>query len=82
MNAVGNWWRVSRLWKLVVSFWFLIQNDEDVLLFSHHTSSMKHHLTETHEHNFEIHNSFLSLQNISLSYSTQFSLDIKVAIQK
>ena len=36
--------------------------DEDVLLFSHQTSSMKHHLTETHEHNFEIYDIVLSSQ--------------------
>ena len=29
------------------------QNDENVLLVNHQTSSMKRHLTETHEHNFE-----------------------------
>ena len=50
-----KWWRISKPWKTVVNFWFLTQNDEDVLLFSHQTSSMKHHLTETHEHNFEIY---------------------------
>ena len=38
-------------------------NDEDVLLFSHHTSSMKHYFTETLQHNFEIHNIVLSSQN-------------------
>ena len=48
--------RVSRLWKLMVKFWFLTQNYENVLLFSHQTSSMKHHLREAHEHNFRIHN--------------------------
>ena len=42
---------------------FLTQNDEDVLLFSNHTSSMKHHLTERHEHNFEIQNIVLSSQS-------------------
>ena len=42
------------------------QNDEDVLLFSHQTRSMKHHLTETHEHYFEFHNIVLSSQGISL----------------
>ena len=40
-----NWWRISRPWKLVVKFWFLTQN-EDILLFSHQTSSMKQHLME------------------------------------
>ena len=49
-----NWWRVSRLWNLVVKFWFLTWNDVDVSLFRHHTSSMKHHLT--HQNNFKIHN--------------------------
>ena len=52
--------------NLVVKFWFLTQNDEDVLLLSHQTSSMKHHLTETHKHNFEIHNIVLSSQSVSL----------------
>ena len=52
--------------KLVVKFWFLTQNDENILLFSYQTSSMKHHLTETHEHHFEIHNIVLSSHSISL----------------
>ena len=39
-----NWWRIWRPWKVVVHFWFLTQNDEDIILFSHHTSSMKHRL--------------------------------------
>ena len=62
-----NWCRISTSWKLVVKFWFLTQKDEDVLLFSHQTSSMNHHLTETHEQNFEIHNIVFSSQSISLS---------------
>ena len=47
----------------------LLRNSDlnDVLLFSHHTSSMKHHLTETHGHNFESHNIVLFSQSISLS---------------
>ena len=57
-----------------VKFWFLTQNDDDVLLFSHQTSSMKHQLTETREHNFEIHNMALSSQSslvlVSLLYHT------------
>ena len=57
---------VSRLGNLVVKFWFLTPNDEDVLLFSHQTSSMKHHLIETQEHHFEIQNIVLSSQSISL----------------
>ena len=61
-----NWWRVSRPWKLVLKFWFLTQNDENVLLYSHQPSSMKHHLTETHEQNFEIHNIVLSSQSVYL----------------
>ena len=41
--------------KPVEKFWFLTQNDEDVLLFIviRQAQSMKHHLTETHEHNSE-----------------------------
>ena len=50
-------------------FWFFMQNNKDVLLFSHQTSSMKHHLTETHEQNFETHNIVLSSQSISLTWS-------------
>ena len=42
---------------------FLTQNDEDILFFSHQTSSMKHHLTETHRHNFEIPNIVFRLVN-------------------
>ena len=60
MNAMVFCWRVSRPWKMVVKFLFLTHNDEDILLFSHQTSSMKYHLTETHEHNFKIHNMVLS----------------------
>ena len=37
----------------VLKFRFFTQNNKDVLLFSHQTSSMKHHLTETHKQNFE-----------------------------
>ena len=48
------------------TFWFLTQNDKDVLLFSHQTNSINHDVTETHEHIFEIHNIVLSLQSISL----------------
>ena len=55
--------RVLRPWKLVEKFWFFIQND--VLLFSHQTSSMKQHLTETHEH-LEIFNIVLSSQSRDL----------------
>ena len=61
-----NWWTVPRPWKLVEKFWFLTQNDEDILLISYETSSMKYQLTETPEHNFEIHNIVLSSQSISL----------------
>ena len=60
-----NWWGVSRPWKPVVKFWFLTQNAEDVLLFSHQISSLKYNLTETHEQNSAIHNIVLSSQSIS-----------------
>ena len=50
----------------MMKFWFLTQNDDYVLLFSHQTSSMKHHLSETHERNFEVHKMVLSSQSISL----------------
>ena len=45
---------------------------EDIVLFSHQTSSMKHHLTETHKHKSEIHNIVLSLQSFFLLYRSQF----------
>ena len=64
-----TWWGNLRLWKPGMKFWFLNQNDEDVLLFSHQTSSMKHQLTETHEHNFEIHNIVLLSQSFPLTLS-------------
>ena len=50
-----------------MKFLFLTQNDEDVLLFSHQTSSMKHHLTETHKHNLEIQNVMFYSQSISVN---------------
>ena len=40
--------------------------NEDLLFFSHQTSSIKHHVTETHEHTFEMHNIVLSSESISL----------------
>ena len=45
----------------------LTPNDEDILLFSHKTSSMKLHHTETHEDNFEIPNIVLSSQITCIS---------------
>ena len=39
-------------------------NDEDVLLFSHPTISMKHHLTETHKQACKIRNIVSTLQSI------------------
>ena len=50
----------------MVKLWVLTPNDEDVLLFTHQTSSVKHHLTETYGNNFEIHNIVLSSKSISL----------------
>ena len=41
-----NGWRVSRLWNLVEKFWFLTQNDNDVLLFSH--TSWKKNTSQKH----------------------------------
>ena len=43
---------------------FITLNDEDVLLFSHQTISMKHHLTETHKQACKIRNIVSILQSI------------------
>ena len=52
-----------------MKFWFLTQNDNNILLFSHQifklNEFMKHHLPETHKVNFETHNIVLSSQTIS-----------------
>ena len=53
---------------------FSPKSDEDVLLFSHQTSSMKHHRTETHKYNFEIHNIVLSSQSIFLKVPHQYTV--------
>ena len=52
----------------MMTFWNLIQNDEDVLLFLI-IRQAQYHLTETHEHNFEIHNIALSSLQYLLSFS-------------
>ena len=43
---------------------FITLNDEDVLLCSHQTISMKHHFTETHKQACKIRNIVSALQSI------------------
>ena len=61
-----NWWRVSRLWNLVVKFWFPTQNDEDDLLFSHYLQAQWNTTLQKHTN--------ISLKSTVLCYPHKVSL--------